>query len=387
MKATTQIAVVAVIALAGAAGWYWRDQIPFLGAAPQQATAPGRGGPAGQPVAVEIGKVETRSLSQTVETVGTAQANEAVTITAKTTGVVSRIGFQEGQKVPAGTMLIELDAGENKAKLIELRALRDNIQQQLERARQLFEARATPAARVDDLKKQLEAADARIRAEEAKYGDTVLKAPFGGKVGMRQMSMGSLVRPGDMITTLDDISVIKLEFEVPETYLSFIQPGLKVAATSAAYPGRKYDGTVNIVDTRIDPVTRSAKVRAMVPNPDESLRPGMFLTVQLTVGQKKDAIVVPEESLLAFAGQQFVFVVREGRAYRTRVSIGQRQGGVVEVTEGLQPGLSIVTAGIQKVRDGLPVRPVGADAPTRPPQGQPAAPSARGDAVRGKPTG
>lgn len=356
MKLKIQIVAAAVVVAAGA-GWYFKDRLPFWGAAPAQVASPAPGANVSA-LPVEVAEVKTQTIAQVVDAVGTAHANEAMEVTAKANGVVSRIGFQEGQKVTAGTTLIELDAGENRAKLAEMRAARDNIRQQLERGRQLLETRAIAAARVDDLQKQLEVAEARIRGEEAKYGDTVLRAPFSGKVGMRLMSPGSLVKPGDMITTLDDISSIKLEFEVPETYLVAVQPGLKVTAASVAYPGRKFEGTVNLIDTRIDPVTRSTKVRAVIPNPEEMLRPGMFLTVQLQVGRKENAVVVPEEALLAFAGQQYVFIVRDGKAYQTKVNIGQRQNGVVEITEGLQPGLTIITGGLQKVRNGLAVMPL-----------------------------
>lgn len=358
MRLSTQIAAIVLVAAVAGAGWYFRDQLPFIG---QQGEGPpqGQARAGAQAIPVEAVRAETRELSNVVEAIGSAMANEAMAITAKATGVVEKIGFQEGQKVAAGAVVVELDAGENRAKVEEFRAARENIRQNLERAQSLLESRAIPQARVDDLKRQFEVADAKLRAEQAKYGDTVLRAPFAGRLGMRQMSLGALVRPGDVITTLDDISVIKLEFEIPEIYLAEVQPGLKVRARSAAYPDRKFDGTVNIVDTRVDPVTRSAKARALIANGDEALRPGMFLTVELSVGRKPNAIVVPEEALLAFGGQQFVFVVREGRSYRTRVAIGQRMPGFVEITEGLAPDAMVVVGGLQKVRDGAPVRVIG----------------------------
>ncbi|MCW5729929.1 MAG: efflux RND transporter periplasmic adaptor subunit [Alphaproteobacteria bacterium] len=377
MKLSTQIAALVLVAAVAGAGWHFRDRLPFLGGqadAPPPGQAQNRGG--AQPIPVEAVRVEVRELSNVVEAIGSAMANEAVAITAKATGVVERIGFQEGQKVAAGAIVVELDAGENRAKVEEFRAARENARQNLERAQTLLESRAIPQARVDELKRQFEIAEAKLRAEQAKYGDTVLRAPFSGRLGMRQMSLGALVRPGEVITTLDDISVIKLEFEIPEIYLAEVQPGLKVRARSAAYPDRKFEGRVTIVDTRVDPVTRSAKVRALIENGDEALRPGMFLTVELSVGRKPNAIVVPEEALLAFGGQQFVFVVREGRSYRTRVAIGQRVPGFVEVTEGLAPDAMVVVGGLQKVRDGAPVRIVGPGAPVpsaaNPPSRKPA---------------
>lgn len=359
MKLKTQIVILTLVIVAGA-GWYFRNSLPFIGESntEQTAAAPARGG--GQAIPVEAAKVRVQELATIVEAVGTATANEAVTITAKGAGIVRFIGFQEGQKVAAGAVLVELDNGENRAKIQEMRANQENIQQSYDRAKLLLQSQAMARSKADDLEKQLEAAEAKLKAEQVKFSDTVLRAPFAGKLGVRQMSLGSLVKPGDVITTLDDISMIKLEFQVPETVLSDVKPGQTVAAISAAYPNRKFEGTVSIVDTRIDPVTRSVLVRASIPNNDEALRPGMFLTVQLATARKADALLVPEESIIAQGGRQFVFAINEGRAQRTKILVGRRLAGQVEVTEGLTSDSQVIVAGLQKVRDGAPVRIVGA---------------------------
>lgn len=360
MKLVSQIVVVAVLAAAGAGAWYYRDQLPLIGkmAAPSRPGPGGPGGPGGQTeIPVETARARVTELSATVEAVGTTRANEAVTITAKTAGLVKSVRFQEAQKVAAGALLIELDADETRAKIQELEAARDNARQTLARAKALLASKNVPEARVDELQALLNVAEARVRAEQAKLADMSIRAPFTGRLGLRQVSPGALIKPGDAITTLDDTSVIRLDFEVPEAALAALAPGLTVTAASPAYPARKFAGKVATIDSRVDPVNRSIKVRAELPNPDDMLKPGMFMSVQLVVGRRPNAIVVPEESLLSSGERHFVFVVRDGRAVRTQVKIGQRLAGVIEIVEGIGPGTDVIVAGLQQVRDGAAVRP------------------------------
>jgi membrane fusion protein, multidrug efflux system len=343
-----KLASGAAIVLAALGVWYW------LGG-----TA---GGPAGAPVAraipVEIGASRTQEVAAEIEAVGTALASESITVTAKSNGLIKKIAFRDGQKVTAGQILVELDAAEIEAKLQEMRAARDNARQNYERAKALVKTQAMAQAKVEELTSLLAVAEARIRAEEAKLADTVVRAPFAGRLGLRQVSLGALVKPGDPITTLDDAAVIRLDFEIPETALSVVLPGAALTATSAAVAGRKFEGRVTTIDSRVDPLTRSIRVRADIPNTDESLKPGMFLTIVLATSHRPSAVVVPEEAVVAFAGQQYVFAVRDGRASRTRVVLGQRLPGAVEIVEGLAANVDIVVGGLQQVRDGMPVTPV-----------------------------
>ena len=168
------------------------------------------------------------------------------------------------------------------------------------------------------------------------------------------MSVGSLVNPGTVITTLDDSSIIKLDFDVPETFVSVLEPGLTVAATSIAYPGRVFEGKVASVDSRIDPVSRSVTVRAAIPNDDGQLKPGMFMAVRLS-REPTPALVVPESALVPERGNVFVFVVTDGVATRRQVSVGRREPGRVELLSGVQAGERVVVQGTQKVREGSPV--------------------------------
>lgn len=353
MKVWGQLIVVGVIAVGAAGAYTYRDSLPFIGN--QQATAAKTtsGAPA---LPVEAVPVKRMEITRTIEAVGTAQANEAVVITAKSTGMVERLNFQEGQVVKAGVVLVELEAAESSANIGALRAARDAAKMSYDRAKQLIESKVVAQARLDELSKSYEAAEARLRAEQAKFSDSVIRAPFTGKLGLRKVSLGALVRPGDMITTLDDATVIKLEFEIPETVLGGVSIGNTVVAKASSMPDRKFEGTVTTIDSRIDPTTRAVRVRAQIPNSDDALKPGMFMTVALSVGRVPDAMMVPEESLLAQGGEQFVFVIRDGKATRTRVTVGQRLPGFAQILNGLHADDQVAITGLQQLRDGSRVR-------------------------------
>jgi membrane fusion protein (multidrug efflux system) len=361
MKVWGQVLVVGIVAAGAASAYIYRDSLPFMGG--QQTASRTAGIPA---LPIEAVPIRRMDVTRTIEAVGTAQANEAVAITAKSTGMVERLNFQEGQQVKAGVILVELEAAESSANISALRAARDAAKLAYDRAKQLIESKAVAQARLDELGKAYEGAEARLRAEQAKFSDSVIRAPFAGKLGLRRVSLGALVRPGDLITTLDDTSVIKLEFEIPETVLSGIATGNMVSAKAAAIPGRKFDGVVSTIDSRIDPTTRAVRVRAQIPNQDDALKPGMFMTVALSMGKEPNAMVVPEEALLAQGGEQFVFVIRDGKATRTRVTLGERLPGLVQITNGLHADDQVAVTGLQQLRDGSRVRVTNTQSSTPP---------------------
>jgi membrane fusion protein (multidrug efflux system) len=222
-------------------------------------------------MAVEVAPVRTGVVFEKAEAVGTARANESVTITAKQTGFLASFAFQEGQQVKAGQILIEMETRERKADyeqaqndLDQARANRDDFRQKLERARQLKASGAITQARVDELDAQFRAAEARVRSAEARtrsldarLDEVRITAPFEGRVGLRQVSVGALVQPGTVITSLDDLSRIKLDFSIPENFLGKLRSGLPVFARSSAYPNRVFEGMVRAIDTRVDPACSS----------------------------------------------------------------------------------------------------------------------------------
>lgn len=390
MRLPGQLLIIAVLGGAGYGGWYaYKEGLlakaPIVGAYFPAPAAPasggqgrGPGGPGGNPV-VEVDTVKTGRIVDVREAVGTVRAYESITVTAKVAGIIESIAFEEGQKVNAGDVLVSLDAMERKADIegaiAESRratALKNETQTRLDRAIALRRTGAGTEAQVDDLtaavktlESSIASAEARRKAAEARLEDLIVRAPFAGRVGTRSVSLGAYVSPGTRITTLDDLSRVRLDFAVPENLLARLKVGQAVKATSAAFRNRVFEGKVSIVDTRVDPVTRAVRLTAEFPNSDEALKPGMFLSVALEVTTKEDAVVVAEEAIVSEGLRHIVYPVVDNKVERRVIRIGQRQGGKVEVLEGLKPGETIVVLGVQRVRPGAAVtpRPVGSAPP------------------------
>jgi len=329
--------------------------------------APGGGPPAGAakpggqaggggpiiPVVAAPSRLERLSLE--VEALGTAKANESMDVTSKVSNVVMAVRFEEGQQVRKGDVLVELDGEQARADLAVANAALTESASQLKRSRELYATRVLSDQQIEQIEATHEANLARVAAARARLADTVIRATFGGRVGLRRVSVGSLIAPGVVITTLDDTSTIKLDFTVPETVVAAMRPGLELEATSVAYPGKVFRGKVASVDSRVDPNTRSVTVRGLVPNTSGDLKPGMFLNVRLARGEA-DLLVVPEEALLPEQGDVYVYVITDGKAVKRKIQTGQRRVGSVQVTAGLEPGEMVVTEGTQKLRDGASVK-------------------------------
>jgi membrane fusion protein, multidrug efflux system len=329
---------------------------------PPAAGAPGQRGAGNSgmpPVAVVTAPVRTERLSFELEALGTAGANEAVDITAKVANQVTAVRFTEGQQVRRGDVLVELDGAQARADLAVAEAALAESRSQYQRSQELYTTKVLSDQQLEQIEATFKANEARVTAARSRVGDTVIRAPFAGRVGLRRISVGSLISPGTVITTLDDTSTIKLDFTIPETFLSVVTPGLEIAARSVAYPDASFSGRVSSIDSRVDPATRSVTVRALLPNPEGLLKPGMFLTVRLSRGAV-DALLVPEQALVPEQGDVFVFVVVDGVAEKRLVRIGQRRVGDVQIVDGLAEGELVVTEGTQKLRDGAPVRLQGA---------------------------
>jgi membrane fusion protein (multidrug efflux system) len=257
--------------------------------------------------------------------------------------------------VAAGDVLVRLESSEPLADLAAARAALVDSESQFRRAQELFRTRVVSASEMEQLEARRDADQAAVKAAQARLDHTVIRAPFEGSIGLRRVSVGSIVSPSTVITTLDDTSRIKLDFDVPEVFLSRLQKGLTVTARSAAWPDVVFTGTVSSVDTRVDPVSRTVTVRALLPNDDGRLRPGMFLTVTLL---KDDvvALLVPEHAIVPERSKQFVFVVdADGTVRQREVTTGRRRPGEVEILDGVREGERVITEGTQKVRDGSAV--------------------------------
>jgi membrane fusion protein (multidrug efflux system) len=358
--------IVVAFALGGIAVWYFtgREQSPSVaatGGAGFGAQAGGRSaGRAGgfaqsQPPLVTVARVKRDQLYEAVEALGTAQANESVMITGKVTDTVRRVNFEDGEFVEAGTVLVELTNQEEQALLDEARANLDDALNQLRRQEDIAARGLGAKSDLDLAKSRAAAQEARLNSIVARLKDRLIQAPFSGLLGFRQVSPGTLVSPSTPITSIDDISLIKLDFTVPETFLGSMIEGSRVLAKSASYPGRVFEGIVRTVGSRIDPVTRAVTVRAHVPNEDRALRPGMLLTVEVLTSQH-EALVVPEGSVFQVQNRAFVYAVDGNVAHQRQIEVGGRRFGVVEVLSGLQEGDIVVSEGIVKLRDGITVR-------------------------------
>lgn len=363
MSIFRQIAILVVLAALAAGGWYgyktwWNtDTGPGSPTGAAQSNGP-------RAVAVEVAPVRVMTLARRIESVGTAKAEQAITVAAQVSGTVIDLNFTAGQRVEAGDLLVEIDSAALAARLDELQALRGEAARKLERARALRARKAVAQAQVDALDAELRALDARIAAAEADRADYFIRAPFAGRVGLKRIDPGAVIQPGTAITTLDDTDPILVAFTVPETAMAGLQPGLEVSATSAAYPDRTFTGRVRTIDTRVDAAARAITVEAEIANTDDALKPGMFLAVDLTLAIESDAIMIPEAALVREGRSSSVYAVTDGHARRLSVETAARRPGLVEIASGLDGSETVVIAGHQKLRDGARVTVVDGPAGT-----------------------
>ncbi|MEJ2310020.1 MAG: efflux RND transporter periplasmic adaptor subunit [Gammaproteobacteria bacterium] len=312
------------------------------------------GAPA-KPVPVIAYEVVDKAFSDRVEALGTLRANESVVLTASVTETVSAIHFDDGQRVKAGQLLVEMTSEEEHALLEEAKVRVAEAERQYQRVKLLTKQRTASESLYDERKRDLETARASLAALESRLADRLLRAPFDGVLGLRNISPGALVEPGDEITTLDDDSVMKLDFSVPSVFLPNLQPGLRITASARAYGNRTFEGEVSGIDSRVNPVTRSIQVRAILPNADRVLKPGVLMQVEL-LRNPRTSPAVPEEALQQQGADQFVVVIdADDKAERRPVSIGARLPGFVEITAGLTAGERVITHGNDKARPGQPV--------------------------------
>ncbi|NIC07543.1 efflux RND transporter periplasmic adaptor subunit [Billgrantia bachuensis] len=299
--------------------------------------------------------------SDPLEALGTLRADESVTLSATVTELVAELNFQDGEMVEAGQLLIRLDDSEERAQLRATQALRDERRGTVDRLSQLQSRNMAPRADVEDSQAQLRQVEAEVQALEARLTNYRIRAPFAGRVGFRNISLGSLVTPGTELVTLDKLDEMKLDFSVPESFLSILEPGLPLTARSAAFPDERFEGEVASIGSRVDPVSRSVAVRAKLDNPELRLRPGMLMEVVLRRNPRQ-AVVVPESVLVPSGDRQYVLVIDEGddnRLVRRQVRVGERRTGQAEILEGLAGGELLVSHGLQRAHEGDRVRILG----------------------------
>jgi len=359
MKTRNQIIILMVISALGYLGWQNQDKIPFLGQA-NKVDAPRKRGE--RAVAVLVATAKVRDLPEKVTAVGTLRANRSINLTAKVTAKIKRLTFADGAEVKRGDPLVYLDDTETRAEAAESLAAYGNSRKLYQRALKLYKSGNAPKARVDLLLSEMQVEQAKVSADKARLAEYVISAPFSGIVGFREVSEGALVRPGDVITTLDDITRLKLDFNLPELNLAQVRKGQIFKTKSVAYEGRIFEGVVETVSSRVDPVTRVVRVRGIIDNDSRELKPGMFLSVSLQTGTVKNAVLVPEQSVIVTPAGHFVFKIEKDITKRTAVQVGQTMDGWVHVLSGVSGGDILITEGLQKVRDGRKVKIVSDEA-------------------------
>lgn len=317
-----------------------------------------KGGARG-PTAVIVSPVVSKMYNDTVEALGTTRANEMVVVTADTAEKVTKIYFEEGQDVKKGDLLITLAKGEENAALKAAQAELYEAQSSYNRAKELQATNAISKAVIQERLSALNQSRAAIAGVTARLDELAITAPFDGVIGLRNISVGSLIRPSDMITTIDDISVIKVDFDVPSLFLPALKKGMTIIGKTEAFGERAFTGKVQTIDTQVDPLTRTVTVRGVIPNEDRVLKPGLLMTINL-IKNERQALIIPEEALIKRAKKNFVFVVgeKEGKAIAVEkeIQIGTRRNGEIEVISGLNEQDKVINHGTLKVKNGAEIK-------------------------------
>jgi membrane fusion protein (multidrug efflux system) len=335
----------------------------------------GRGPGGGGPGIVSAVSVQPKVFIDTLDVLGVAKGRQSVTLSAATTQLVDRVRFRDGQHVPRGAVLVELRATEQNAAIVQARARLVQAQRAYDRYRKLGEQGWASQAAVDQFQANYLAARADVEAAQARENDRIIRAPFAGVVGLSDIAPGALVNPGAAIVTLDDVSAIRVDFQIPEGFIKNLKQGQAITAFADAFPGEPIPGRISTIDTRVDERTRAVVARAEFANPGGRLKPGMMIRVQVERG-RRNGLAIPESALQISGESTFVFViVQQGEGMVTDqrpVVTGLRQDSMVEIREGLEPTDRVVADGLNKIQPGQKVR-VGKP-PTAAPAGAVAAP-------------
>lgn len=333
---------------------------------------------------VEAIRLYKDTIYDSVESLGTTRANESIDITANVSEVITEIAFSDGDAVKEGDLIVRLSQNEEQAQLAAAQARQRENQRELKRLKTLLKNRAAAQREYDERLTQIEITKREIEEIEARIADRTLRAAFDGVLGVRRVSIGALVQPGEVITTLDDISRMKLDFTVPAVYMDSLRVGVPTEARRDGISDELFRGEIYSVNSRIDPITRSVLVRAILPNDSGLLKPGLLMRVNLLRNERK-ALVLPEESVFQREDDHYVLVVPEGggEAEQRKILTGMRRPGMIEVLSGLQEGEYVITRGINRVTDGQQVQinkvwnrirpPITAEEPPMPEPSTPAA--------------
>ena len=308
------------------------------------------------PLPVKAAPATHATLNVEVTAVGTLRADETVMVRPEIAGRVATIHFREGQKVRQGETLVTLDQEEYQAQLASSAAQLALEQSSYRRLQDMDRQQLASQQNLDEAKAKLDTARAQQELNRVRLSKTVIRAPFDGMIGLRKISPGAYVKPGDDIVALESLGAMKLDFRVPETYLARLAVDQRLAARVDAYPEQSFEGTIYAIEPALDEETRTVLLRARLPNPHNQLRPGLFARVSLILERRENALVVPEQAIVPVGQTTFVYRVADGKAVMTPVKLGLRRPGLVEILEGLSAGDQVVTDGQLKIRDGAAVQ-------------------------------
>jgi membrane fusion protein (multidrug efflux system) len=351
MRRLSMWVLLAALALALSSGTYRllrKDAAPPGGGHPANAATKS----AEAVASVEAALVTTGAVLDKIRAVGTLLPNESVMISPEIAGRIARLPFNEGDGVKAGDALVELDSAILRAELDKAHSDLTLAEANRKRAMTLAtQGTGTLRAR-DEAVAAYQSATANVALAKARLEKTAITAPFSGVLGMRSVSAGAYVSPGDRIVQLAAIDPMKVEFRVPELALPSLRAGQKIQITVDALPGRTFDGEIYVVDPIVDANGRAIRLRARIPNPDGRLSPGLFARVEIIVDRRDNAVLVPESAVFAEGQKHFVFRIVEDRAVQTEVVLGKRRPAQLEVRNGLDPDAVVVTAGHGKIHNG-----------------------------------
>lgn len=326
--------LLVVLGLLGGTGFMLFMKIKFADFQPPQSAA-----------GVIVSPAIETTFTDEIEAIGTAEANQSATLTSTVTETIKSINVNEGEFVKAGTVIVELTSDEEQATLNE-------AEKAFSRYDKLARSKIGSEARRDT-------EQARMGVAKAQLEKRRIVAPFDGVLGIRRVSVGALISPGTIITTIDELDPIKLEFSVPEAYISVLRPGLEINATTEAYPGEIFKGVIGAVDSRVNAMTRAIMIKATIPNHDNRLRAGLLMKVDV-VRSSRQSLAIPEEAVVSAGDKKTVLVVgADNKVVETAITSGNRQAGYIEVLSGLKTGDKVIIEGLQKAQNGAEVKIVG----------------------------
>ena len=311
--------------------------------------------PASDPlIVVEVAPVIVGSITESIQAVGTLEAIASITVRPEIAGVIRSIHFQDGQVVERAAPLLELDPEELQSQVNQAAAEEKMALVTYERLKRIADQQTAivPAQQMDEARMAWHASAANSRLYAARLKKTIIRAPFSGTLGFRHVSVGDYLQPGQDIVNLEDLRNLHVDFKVAEVWLSRLHADQSLIVTTDAFPNATFEGQVTAIDPRVDAVNRTVSVRAVIPNPDGTLRPGLFVTVRLTVGEDSRALLIPEEAGLFRQDKALVFQVEEQTARLKEVALGVRERGMVHVRAGLKEGDVVVRTGTHKLHDG-----------------------------------